>query len=125
MSKDKNQKFAIKIFMISFIILLTLHAISLNNTFKKNTQKILKIIKNNDIKTFLKVSSKRGVICVERYRYWNKINNQRYMLFLPQQGNFVYIEEILIFEHKELISQSFVTIFNSRTYAVGLRTWVG
>ncbi len=111
--------------MISFIILLTLHAISLNNTFKKNTQKILKIIKNNDIKTFLKVSSKRGVICVERYRYWNKINNQRYMLFLPQQGNFVYIEEILIFEHKELISQSFVTIFNSRTYAVGLRTWVG
>jgi hypothetical protein len=111
-SKDKNQKFTIKIFMTSFIILFTLHVISFNNTFKKNIQEILRIIKNNDIKTFLKVSSKRGIICVERYRYWNKINNQRYMLFLPQQGNFVYIEEILIFEHNELISQSFVTVFN-------------
>lgn len=112
MLKDKRQKIIIKIFMVSFIILLTLYVTSFNNTFKKNVQIILKIIKNNDIKAFLKVSSKRGIICVERYRYWNKINNRRYMLFLPQRENFVYIEKVLIFECNELTSQSFVTVLN-------------
>jgi hypothetical protein len=110
--KDKNQKIIIKIFMANFIILFTLHSISFNNTFKKNIQTILKIIKNNDIKAFLKISSKRGIICVERYRYWNKVNNRRYMLFVPQRKNFVYIEEVLIFERNELTSQSFATVLN-------------
>ncbi len=86
--------------------------------FYKETKTIPIIIKRKDVKTFLRVCSKRGVFVIERYWvFWEDgitmdINRLNWELFSDSnlEKTINWIEKTAEFSYKEIVSKPFVDI---------------